>query len=362
MKSVNKYIVNTNAINHNLNEYKKIDNKSKICAVVKADAYGIGIENVVSSIDKEIDFYAVACISEAEKLRKQTSKSILILNYVDKNNINFCSKNNISISVENISQIKQLAKLGHKIKIHLAINSGMNRLGFSTKSSFFNAMQLLQKHKNQIIIEGIFTHFYDGKNHEKCKKQFDIFMQYLNILKLYFDDEKILKHTCSSVPAVLFDEFRLDMVRLGILLYGSNLNLPNIKPKQVLKIESKIVSITKTKKGDAIGYSNGFVCSKKMTIGTIPLGYADGIFRSYSKKGYVLCGKTKCKIVGNICMDMLMIDLTNTNAKIGDKVILVGKTKNNEITVDDFAKKCKTISYEVLTNIKKTRMDIITKY
>ena len=357
MKSFSDYIIDIDALKNNLLEYKKLDKNSKICVVAKADGYGIGIENVVCALDDYADFYAVACFVEAVKLRQITQKPILVLNFVDKNNLNFCAENNISITASNLKQLEKIKKSKQKVKVHLAINTGMNRIGFLDMYDFENALRILHKYKNTICLEGVFTHFYNANNRCTTKKQFDIFMQYISILEKYFDVSKIIKHASSSVASIKYPEFRLDMVRLGICLYQGLKNIRGYSGQDVVSIKSKIVNIQKIKKGDAVGYANGYIAKKSKTIATIPLGYADGIFRIYAKNGYVLCGGQKCKILGNICMDMFMIDITNASAKLFDKVTLLGTSKNKKISLNEFAKNSSTISYEILTSIKRTRFN-----
>lgn len=353
MKSFSDYIIDKNAIKHNLVEYKKLENKSKICAVVKADAYGMGIENIVDAVDGGVDYYAVACFKEAMHLRTKTKKPILILNFVKTDTLNCCTENSIRVSVSNFNEAKQIKKYcNQNIKIHLAINTGMNRIGFSCLTEFEKTLKYLKLQKS-IIIEGIFTHLYNANNVVDTKKQFCIFMQYVNMLSKYFDVSNIIKHVASSLPAIKYPGLRLNMVRLGILLYGKCIN-KNIDIKPVLQIKSKITSICKIKKGESVGYGKNFVAEKPMKVATIPLGYADGIFRRYSKKGKVFVNGKECKILGNICMDMFMIDVSNTKTKVGDNVEILGE----HITLEEFAKNAGTIEYEVLTNIKKRRFNV----
>ena len=167
------------------------------------------------------------------------------------------------------------------------------------------------------------------------------------------------------------------MIRLGIVLYGGlEINYDPVQYgeskgdreyktkfmfKPSISIKSKIIAINNVKKGECVGYCKNYIAKKNMVVATIPLGYADGIFRNFSKKGKVLINGKKCKVVGNICMDMFMVDITNIKAKIFDEVILIGKDKlGNTITLNEFASYCDTISYEVLTNIKQMRFNIKT--
>ena len=361
MKSFSDYIISLSNIKQNLLAYKKIDGKSKICAVVKANAYGVGLKYVVPAIDGLVDYYAVACFLEAKKLRKLTNKPILILNFTPTKNIAFCQQNNICITVSNLVQANLIAQNASnslpKIKLHLAINSGMNRIGFDSFDKFDQAIKVILSTKN-MQIDGIFTHLYNAKNRADCEHQISIFMQYLNILKNYIDISQITKHASSSLPATSFKSFRFDMVRLGIMLFANTKNNAGIKTFDAISIKSKIINICKIQPGQSVGYSKGFVAKKPMTIGTVPLGYADGIMRVASKKGYVLCCGKPCKIVGNICMDMFMIDLTNTSAKLFDTVTIVGHNANHSILLNRLANFCGTIDYEILTNIKQNRFNI----
>lgn len=360
MKSYSNFIVNTKAILQNITEYKKTNNQTKICAVVKADGYGLGIENFVKEIEHKVDFFAVACFLEAIKLRKLTKKPILILNNVPAENLKTCADNNISISVFYAKQLKNIKKFvkNGTLKIHFAINTGMNRIGFDSLVDFKKCICYAKKQK-QIQIEGIFTHFYNASNNDNTYEQVCIFNHFLEVAKTC-QLQNLIIHTSASDASFLYKNYCFDMVRLGICMYGySSLN---IKLKQALSIESKVINICKVKKGQSVGYGKEFIAKKDMVVATIPLGYADGIFRNYSKNGKVIiCGKY-CKIVGNICMDMFMCDVSGLDIKIGDKVIVLGCYKNRlKITANDIAKDCNTICYEILTNIKRNRFNIIKK-
>ena len=394
MESFSDYIIFKSAIRHNLLQCKNFNKNAKVCAVVKADGYGIGTFNVVNQVDDLVDFYAVSCFIEAKKLRKITKKPILILNFVHMSNFEYCSKNNISITISSFQNVKILQKFSKSLlneklkdnkkgydedfykplKIHLAINTGMNRIGFCHKNEFYKSLITLNK-LNCITIEGIYTHFYNAENLKDTVSQNRIFMQFLNLLKSYNGTKNVIVHTANSLAYLKYNSFNYDMVRLGIVLYGG-LDLPYncqkkittltkanyakiIKFKPAICIKSKIISINSVKKGNYVGYNKNFVAKKDMVVATVPLGYADGIFRSFSKKGKVIIAGKKCRVVGNICMDMFMVDVTNLKVKTFDEVILIGKDKfNNEITLNEFAKYCGTIGYEILTNIKQGRFNV----
>ena len=376
MKSFSNYIINSNAIRHNFKQCKKLLTGTKICVVVKANAYGIGANVVVKQLDDLTDYYAVACFLEAERLRELTDKPILTLNFVDISQIDFCVKNYISITIASLFQLQKVIKfLNNKneaqkeiiksyggLKIHFAINTGMNRIGFNSINEFYQSVILLKK-CSYLQLEGIFTHFYYAESLRDTEQQNRIFMQYLNLLKLHFDMSKIIVHAANSIAALRYKKYNYDMVRLGIVLYGGlKLKAKNnysLNFKDVVSIKSKIIAVRKIKRGDAVGYNKSFVAKKDMTIATIPLGYADGIFREFALKGKVLISGKKCKVVGNICMDMFMVDISNIEAKIFDEVVLIGNDKfGNCITLLEFANFCNTISYEVLTNVKRSRFNV----
>ncbi len=368
-------------IKNNFKVIKQNCTAKKICAVVKADAYGIGVQNIVNQIDDDIDFYAVACFMEAEKLKSLTKKPILVLNFVPKNSIKLCIENNISITIGSIEQVKVLQKYfkdnidafqkHKKLKIHFAINSGMNRIGFCNEKEFLQTLQIIDNLKDNVFIEGIFTHFFDAENFKETKKQICIFNHFVKLLSVNFDISKIIKHACNSLGAIKYKQYNFDMVRVGIALYGNldakkqkSKSVKNVKQNlnDVINLHSKIINIENVKKGQFVGYGKNYIVQKDMVVGTVPLGYADGIFRSYAKNGKVICKGKYCKILGNICMDMFMIDLTNVKAKLFDKVIIIGTDNfGNKVSINDFAKKCGTISYEILTSIKQNRFNIKTK-
>lgn len=357
MKSFSNYIIDTRAILYNISQFKKINSSTKICAVVKADGYGLGINNFIKEIEHKVDYFAVACYIEAKKLRKYTKKPILVLNFVPVKNLTSCVENNISITIYNYNQIKQVSKKikKGKIKVHFAINTGMNRIGFNNIQEFVLAYNKTKKAKN-IECDGIFTHFFNATNNKDTQKQACIFKQFVSNIK----DDNIIIHTSASDASFLYKNYNFDMVRLGICLYGES--NAKVKLKPVLTITSKIINLTQIKKGQSVGYGKSFIAKKDMFIATVPLGYADGIMRAYAKNGKVIINNKYCKIVGNICMDMFMCDVSGIKSKIGDTVILIGKNiQDKKITVSEVAKKCNTISYEILTNIKRSRFNVIKK-
>ena len=308
-----------------------------ICAVVKADAYGHGIKQVVDALCF-CDFFAVQNVVEGESVRKiNSTDKILVLGYCS--DYSLAIENNLSVMVDNLKQLEYLCTLDEKIKIHIKINTGMNRLGFKGVNEFKKALKIIKKNP-KIIFEGIFTHFFCAQNMQITKSQMDIFEKYISICHS-FDFKPIVHIGGGKMIDFVFD--KVDYIRCGLMLYGYGHNAT----KPVMKIECKIVKITKVKKGEYVGYDCAFVADKNMTIGLVPFGYADGIPMC---QDCVMFGKNKLKIVGKICMDMLMVDLSNVDAKVGDKIIVFENAKS-------WAKKCGVSEYQILTNLIKSRTE-----
>ena len=360
MNSFSEYTILQKNIVNNLLAYKKVDSKSKICAVVKANAYGLGVQNVVPKIDNLVDCFAVANFQEALQVSKLTSKKIIILNFVPKDKIFECAELGFQISVSSFSQLLQIRKClkNQKIDIHLAVDTGMNRIGFDNIKEFKKTLKIT-KNNQKINIVGIFSHIYNSRNKIDTQNQNIIFDKYSHLLAQHFDATKITRHLLASESAVKYPKYRYDMVRLGILLYANYDNGTNFC--DAIELKSKIIAIKNLNVGECFGYGKKFVATKKTKLAIIPIGYADGILRNLKKNGYVLCKDKFCKIVGNVCMDMLAVDVTETTAKIGDAVILIGKSKTKQISLCDVAKWQNTICYEVLTNIKQNRLNTIIK-
>ena len=361
MKSFSDFIVDTKKLKNNAYNIKGILNRNtKLCAIVKANAYGIGVETVCKTLYGIVDFFAVSSVYEALNIRVfDKITPIVVLGVTDIDNIEICSKSNISISISSLEKLLQIMDFCDKhqtiINIHLQINTGLNRYGFRSIALFREGLICIKKCK-YIKLEGVYSHFATKENDVGfIKKQFVRFNQF----KKYVKEDNVIFHMANSYATLFDNKFHMDMVRNGFLLYGGTKN--NIGNKFVLSIKSKIVNIIDAKKGDTIGYDRTYVAKKNMTIGIIPLGYADGYDRRLSNKFFVLINGEKCNIVGNICMDCFMVDVSQVGAKIGDSVVLLGVQKNNEITIYDIANVLGVSPYEVLLKLNYRRMNYIIK-
>lgn len=364
MESFNSKKINIKNLKYNFNYLKNKINNKKICAMVKANAYGHGVESVVNNL-KNADFFGVATLSEAMQVRQINHEAkILIVGKTTEYKI--CADNNISVTISSLEELKFLIKNLNNyanINIHFKVNSGMNRYGFSSFSEFKNAYKIATL--NNINVEGVFTHFSCiGEDREKYEMQK---LKFLKFLECIPKNQNPIIHVGGS--GVVFEDngkskynlptykIPFDMVRVGIALYGYPPFKTKNSLKKVMKIQSQIVQINHMKKGEFLGYGLGFKAKQDMTVAVIPLGYADGICRNLTGKIKVKYikkenGKTKtyfCKVVGKICMDCMFIDISSVlNAQIGDKIVVMD---NAEV----FAKAAGTISYEILTNFSKMR-------
>ncbi|HAJ77926.1 MAG TPA: alanine racemase [Clostridiales bacterium] len=347
----------------------------KIMCVVKANAYGLGATKI-SKLYEELgaDAFAVATLNEAIELRKSgILKDILILGYTAPEKALELSKFNISQTVFSSNYASKLAvsakSVGVVLNIHLKIDTGMSRLGFLFQDKnrdvkTFDEIKNLKKIK-EFNVEGIFTHFLGSdESSERCKKitikQIENFKCISSFAKENFDNLKYVH--CSNSGAILNYPQALgncNTVRAGIILYGyypSNFVKNRILLKNVLEVKTKIVQIKELPAGSSVSYGGTFVTKKTTNIAIVPIGYADGLNRSLSNVGKMIVNGKFAKIVGNICMDQCMLDVTDIpDVKEGDEVTVIGKSGFLEISADDIAKDQGTINYEVLCNFNNIR-------
>lgn len=336
-----KLTVDTLKILDNIQTIKQKIYPAKFCAVVKADCYGVGLD-LVKYINPYVDYYAVSNVFEAMQLNNLTDKDILVLSPPNINDINCLNKfielglkpYNICITVDNLGLLKKLISSKNEYKIHIAVNTGMNRYGVSY-FEFEKMLKIISNHSNIKLI-GVFSHFYKNSK-AVMQQQYQQFIKFISLAKHY--NPNIICHISNSGGT----DYALDMVRIGIGLYCLD--------DTALKLTSNIISVRTIDAGDSVSYNAHFIAARRMKIGVVPIGYADGIMRKMRGQ-YVIVNNCYCKIIGDICMDCFMIDLSNVKrVKIGDQVTIFGKSGNKFINVCNIAKRCGTISYELLTRI-----------
>lgn len=361
MENYCNYYVNISNLKYNiLNIQRLLDKTTKFCAVVKADAYGVGLKNIVLGLRGLADYFAVAFIREAKRIRKidkETNVLIFELINSEKNYI-WCSENNIAVSIFSKNDALFLSKISfnNSIKVHLKVNTGLNRLGFNNVKEVKQAIKILSKNE-KIKIEGVFTHFATKKNNlPYLKLQFLNFNKILNLVNYDFN----IRHCSNSFATLNCKDCELDMVRVGFSMYGEQRN-SDVKLLPVVKITTQILHIREIKKGDSVGYDRNFIANKKMRIGIMSIGYADGFDRRLSNNFKVLVNDKYCNIIGNVCMDVSFVDLTEVkkNVFVGSEVVLLGKDKINCLYLCDYAKALNTSEYDILLKFNRKRMNEI---
>lgn len=313
---------------------------------MKADAYGLGDGQICKFVEDEVDCFAVSCASEFFKVKKVIKKDVIILDSIYENITKLAQKNAIFCisNYENFKLIKNCAMKNKNllIRVNIAINSGMNRFGFSKENELVEIIQEISKIKN-ILIVGVFSHYFAAENRCFSLCQKEKFKYYKNLILKNHNKNKILFHICATSALCHFEKF--DMVRIGIGAY-------NDKIYDTIKLSAKILDFQNLKTGESAGYNRQFIALNDTKIAIVSIGYADGLFRKIVQKGYVLINNNFCKIIA-ICMDSIMVDVTNISCKINDDVTIIGKNGDKQIFVCDLAGWCDTIDYEILTHITK---------
>lgn len=321
--------------------------------VLKANAYGHNAVFLAKAAEKiNVDYFAVAFLEEALILRKNGIKAnILVFNYVDKDFVKIAVENNITLSIISWEQFEEYKDLNSKPKVHINIDTGMNRVGIKNKEDAILLYKNLIKHG--FNVEGVYTHFAVADSLKKediefTKKQYETFSDIVRDIPVK------IKHTNNSAATLSGIVPSEDYVRLGIASYGlmpsNEVKDENLKP--VLSWYSVVSHVKTIEKGESISYGRTFIAPKKMKVATIPVGYADGYWRHLSNKGEVIINRKRRRILGRVCMDQFVVEVDD-DVKIGDKVILIGKQGNEFISAEEIAEKVGTINYEVTCRISE---------
>ncbi|WP_035587255.1 alanine racemase [Hippea jasoniae] len=360
----NRAIVHLKNLHHNFEKISEfVGGGVKIIPVIKADAYGHGIYRIAKelSVYKNIAYLGIAHIKEGVILRKKGIKSpILAMSCVDSFDLDLMVQYDITPVVHNVYLFERVVeyakKIGKRIKVHLKFDTGMARLGIRLEE-VEKAIELSKNFKDQVYVEGIMSHFSDSESDlEYTKKQLERFRK---IEKAFLDSgiDLKLKHIANSGAILSLKESHLNCVRPGLLMYGyapgkALKNIIDLKP--VLEIQSQLINIHRLKKGEGISYGRTFIAQSDMVVGVVAFGYADGLFRSLSNRFDCLINAKRARSIGTICMDMFMCDLTGIDAKVSDRVVIIGGYGDETVTAEELADRSGTITYEILTNIGKS--------
>lgn len=342
--------VNIDKFNTNIEKIKKYVGNKTLMPIIKANAYGTYINKSIDIINK-FDIVAVAIVDEAIELRKHGYKNeIFILNQPYFEEIENIIQYNITIGISDNLFLEKILKMKENIKVHLEIETGMNRTGIKIENlkNFIDKI----KQKQNIIVEGCYTHLSSADyDKDYTNIQLKIFRESVKIITDNFDTIKYI-HSSASNGLINYSDDISNMVRPGIIMYGYE-SFKNAKEKinvePICKLKTKITFIKEVSQKTSISYSRKFITENNMKIATIPIGYADGLRRQLSNKGTVVINNQKAKILGNICMDSCMIDVTNIeNVEVGTDVYI---WDNDIRTLEDIANECNTINYEILSTI-----------
>lgn len=343
--------INISNFKYNIEQIKnKLGKNINMMPIIKANAYGTYINTRLDVIN-EFDIVGVAIVDEGVELRKLGyEKEIFVLNQAYEPELEKIVKYNLTVGVSSLDFINAIGKFDEEVKIHIEIGSGMGRTGIHP-DHVKQYVNVIRKYSN-IKIEGIYTHLSVADTDEEYTgKQLSSFDKAVDVLKNEIGDIKYI-HASASNGIVNYSNDKYNLVRPGIIMYGyksaeDTLSKINLKP--IAKLKSKITYLKDVQEGTSISYGRTFKTERKSKIATIPIGYADGLRRILSNNFYVYINGKKAPIVGKICMDGFMADVTDIpNVKLGDDVVI---WDNENITLEEIAERCDTINYEIMSTI-----------
>lgn len=361
--SLSKATIQTNHLLKNIETFKALlTDNTKFMAVIKANAYSHGSVPLAHKMEEAgaADYFGVAQLSEALELREAGIKTpILIFNSVRPNEIELAIKNDVTMTVfssEVALKIVHIAEdLNHLAKVHLKIDSGMARLGVTT---FEEALEVHQSLTSEnIVIEGIYTHFADAIEESPENFTHQQFTRFKTIVD-NFEEQEIffdLRHSCNTAATINFPEYHLDMVRVGLGLYGLDPTAGSenkIKLEPIETVSAVVTHIKDFPAGQSVGYGRTFVSENPMRIATVAIGYADGVAKSLSNKGNFTFDGHKLPILGEVCMDQVMLDCSEVGElMIGDMITYFGNPKNDDLLLTEVAKTADASQYDLLCRI-----------
>ncbi|MBI9031515.1 alanine racemase [bacterium] len=367
--------ISKSAIKNNINFLQRhFKNKVRISSVVKANAYGHGIEQFVPEVEKcGINHFSTFNFAEAKRVRKivKDTTDIMILGWVAPDDLKEAIQDGYEFFVFEMGRLtnalKYAKELNIKAKLHLEVETGLNRTGFC-HSEFLQAIEIIKANRDYFEVKGLCSHLAGPEsiaNHVRVKSQ---------IKKLKTYKEEIISHGITpeychiacSAGAISYPEARFDLVRVGIMQYGfwssketflrfmSSRTKKHDPLKRVICWKSQIMTIKEVKIGEFISYGTSYVAFEPKIIAIVPIGYSNGYSRSLSNNGRVLINGVPCSVVGLVNMNMIIVDVTHIfSAKVGDEVVIVGDQKNHTITVDSFSEISQQVNYEILSRIPR---------
>ena len=350
--------------------YKNVSNAkallkpgTKLMAIIKADAYGHGAKQVAETIDPIADAYGVAILEEGVELRKAgIDKPILILGFTPEPLYEAMIKYDIATAVFQLDMAEKISaaasRLGKQAKIHIALDTGMSRIGFKQDEESLEVIKKIAK-LPYIFIEGCFTHFarMDEEDKTKAMTQFEKYMDFVEKIE-GCGIELPVKHVSNSAGIIEKQEVNLDMVRDGICVYGlypsDEVNKENLELTPAMEIKSYVSFVKELEPGVEIGYGGTYTTERETRVATIPVGYADGYPRALSNKGHVLINGMSAPILGRVCMDQFMVDVTDIdNVEEGTMGTLVGRDGDENISIEEISEMSHSFNYEFVCDVGK---------
>lgn len=384
--------ISRNKIEKNLEKIKNIN--ENIIYVLKDDAYGLGIENILPIlIENGCNYYAVAYIEEALEIKKISREkflkevNVMILNYTEVEDIRIAVENGIELTIYSLFQFREYEKIfseileegKNNIKIHIKLNTGMNRLGFDGDeieelSGILKRFQVRNENKRflecdkkvedvktvekigKLEIVSIFSHISDSENLEKTEAQVKKYEEFLKIFQKMGIDYRYTHLQASPLLFKYGGKYNYDFGRVGMAIYGMEPLSERVGLEQVINLHSKIISLRKVRKGEQVSYGNNGLLERDTVVAVVPIGYAHGLKKQIeSSNSYILIKGEKAYILGEVCMDMILVDVTDIEGvSVGDKAVIIGIQGNEEITLLKMAKWANTIQDDILTNFDKS--------
>lgn len=338
---------------HNFLEFQKAAPNLSLAPVLKSNAYGHGLKEVSGILKKTIyPFLIVDSLYEALELKKYgNTREVLVIGFVFPEQIQKAVYKNISFAITSLSQLEALVGLKHLVKVHLKVDTGMYRQGLSLEEAD-QAVAIL-KNNPYLKLEGLCSHLADADGGEEnfTLKQIEIWNSLVEKFKINFKEIKYF-HVSATAGFRFQSKIQANVLRLGLGFYGINPSGLSLNLKPALELQSYVVGIKQLKKGDSVGYNHTFTASKDMQIAVLPLGYFEGVDRRLSNLGYVKINDKECSILGRVSMNITSCDVTEVlNVNFLDPVTVISSNPSDRNSVENIAKICQTIPYEILVHI-----------
>ena len=373
MLNTSRIELSRSALENNIRFVRKIAGKNtKVSTVVKGNAYGHGIDQIVPMAETcGVDHFSVFSADEAYRCEKvaHPETEILIMGMIDEYAVPWAVANGIDFYVFTLERLRNAVKAAKrtkmKAKVHIEIETGMNRTGFNCEE-LEDVFRILKDNSDKIELKALTTHFAGAEsiaNYHRIKSQLRLFRRACRV----FEENELkpeIYHSACSAAAIRYPKTRMDMIRVGILNYGFWPNMETFinyisgrrkykNPlKRVITWKSRVMSIKNVKTGEFIGYGTSYLASKDMKIATVPVGYGHGFARSLSNHGRVLVNNERVSVIGIVNMNLITIDVTDVpQTKIGDEVVLIGDQGDKSVTVASFSDRSNQLKYELLTRL-----------